>query len=82
MTTSTLPTSAGEALKTLESLRLRHTLASQHVLDNADFLFAQNVNLQKRLGDECRLLCCTFGRVPTNLIASGCLRLGFPRTSR
>jgi len=56
-TSSTLPsrpkpTTIMEALKTLEILRTRHVHASEQVLENADFLFANNVDLQKRLGDE------------------------------
>ncbi|KAG8998748.1 hypothetical protein FRB94_006681 [Tulasnella sp. JGI-2019a] len=46
------PTSINEALKTLEVLRTRHVRASERVLENTDFLFENNVDVQKKLGDD------------------------------
>ncbi|KAG8882144.1 hypothetical protein FRB97_008632 [Tulasnella sp. 331] len=46
------PTSTAGALKTLEVLRARHVRASEQVLENADFLFASNLDVPKKLGDD------------------------------
>ena len=44
------------SLDTLQTLRQRNVRNSTQVLDHATFLIeASGVNMQKRLGDECKL---------------------------